>query len=1541
MLPSRLRQVLSILKAPLRFKKDDVVSAPVKKVKPVKAAKPTPVVNKGNPRKIAGWLPGHILSDLPNLPPEHQQIIQEEFQKRVATVPTSPKSGKHTAQTDWGSVVKDPRFHGGFNENTSAEGDIVRQLTTEYAFSPKKVREALDKGKSIVPQLSNVKRIPGNTNKRIGQQKTFGDSPQEYTAPGYKVDRQNPTHGWHAGAGVFTLHGRQYAPGQPIPQTEMKKWSQADPDGFQQRLNRPDHLPGALTQDREVAQEYANSKLKGTPKGKTANARLFSVSPEANGKFQDPYARIPQATLPQNARKVVQSNNPSALTKGNGFTLQSFKQSLGPALVAEMGDNHPAFRFFKNADMVLTWKAIQNGLSAYNNTRHPELLAGSAAIGLVKRNWYKDSSKFFHAMFNLHGETPFKSKSNSSDALAKRVQAEYQQWAASGQKGAQSDFLRNGLDCARFASVVAATSPGVSVKSNMVLALHIWDAWERYKEETGKSGNPLRYADFVQWTKQNHAHIINLDIVKEESGGNAKKVDIRLHNKLLEKSTMASIQASLFGDGAAVLGLTKQFLFKGPKTEAFRLACFGLPEGVKDVWESYRDNVPQGNFSSSQGVVADPHLVTDASYMGAGSTLQVTADVLNRHEKQYPDGYDKPWTVSDVQAAGWCGLKGIIEYAMFRTMSPEKALKSMTVADMNRVEEFTPIVRDFINAHPDNKDAILAGFISNARSRRTGGQNPSGANRDKAHNDLQRIVKLLTAHQVDPGTKIWDLIPQQLKPLAEEFAARSAVHLGSGSTKSFLEMSEKSLRAMGIARPPKKIKKFKHGLVLKFAQFIPTGGGMSQPTAPTAKPNVGFGNAVAKSGTGKNVAQAQLNDQISAKAGIRTMSHTGIGDWPDGSEQSTVHLARQQVDPKTFEYLGALHGIAGQKKSMLVFHPNAKGPDSLYRINHPETDQGKLRHSLNSSGISYKTLIPGPKGTQVLMFDPGRARRESVGAFATQNGVIVEESTGQGRIIGHNGSWNSAGALPKSRQVFRDIISAHEGKPIQSSATSGPDATPANSGKLSKSGAKASRRPAKTTKVVRFSNMHPKTRALIASSPNVGEDLPFDRSMQNYRGAQNHSHLQIAAELFKSFNLTPKSHLAIGDWEDGSEHSVIHHFPTAIPTQLLHYFAAKIGYQADQKAVLAFGHHDQGPDAVYHVHIPHNNVEYIRESLHGYGFNNRTIVPHRDRTEVVLYDQDALKRAAANDFAANNNARIFETRGTGKFVGAPWGSDPKNARILAKVDYNARIKPFESRYHSAASQPGIPDNPGAPLPNRTRQQRSGRPLHLNRSRRVLEGFLRAHNTPNKELPPIGDLLAPDLQSIKPEHLSKYQELIPGAKWGEIQGAVDSLQSDPSLYEDMTSESNRRDLYQREHARGVLNSSGVHKLLDSLVVNRLIPDYATHLVQDAKDGNFHALEAISTELQHSIPSLKAYVKSAEREFNKAGKAWDKMRSGVQRYGKQHHSQSQDRAGPHGVLNNGFYPRGCFVPGTPKTKDGKARFEKGSNNFNAFLKNIRNK
>ena len=763
--------------------------------------------------------------------------------------------------------------------------------------------------------------------------------------------------------------------------------------------------------------------------------------------------------------------------------------------------------------------------------------------------------------------------------------------------------------------------------------------------------------------------------------------------------------AALYRDVNDVTEHEKHHLFygdedsgEGRKVESFRRNLLGyLDASTNDSWQSNIGNVPQ-------------KLMGDERYHAFTAKMRMVADYLTKTTGE-------KWHAAEVQETMWSFYRTLVNLIGSEDLTVEQALKTMTVGELQKTDDFVGLM----------KDAYSTGEKKNARQLKHLLEQ-AGIRKDTV---AQFKPSLKTPHKYnDPTKRVWDTFSEDERRSVAEATGNAGIHATSGSVgprrEAALESFKKYLSEkfnidfnklstpaikehkgefsklpdeeksgyMRQAYPPER-RQFAKALSIlrrerpiRYAQFTPVNGGM-QSAPVSQRTNVPFGNAVAKQGTGKNIAHAQLNDQIAQKAGIQTSSSTAIGDWPNGSEQSTVHTSNAQVDPAKMRYLAAWHGLSGQKKSVLIFHPNEKGPDSLYHINHPETDLGKLREQLNQFNLQYKTLVPGAKGTKIMLFDPNKSNRSSIDQFATKNNLGVVENTGQGEIIGHNGDWNSAGALPKSRQAYNNIIAQYE-------------------------------------------------------------------QNQNSSGSSNNS-----------------------------------------------------------------------------------------------------------------------------------------------------GGTPTPAKQASTGETKKQLS------------------------------KSGKAYKFNKARRILEGFLRAHNTPNKELPPVGDLLAPDLQGIKPEHMSKYQQLVPGAKWSDIEGAVSSLQQDPSLYADMTSESNRREMYCKEHARTVLHSSGVQKLLDSLVNQKLIPEHAQHLIQDAKDGDYFALEAISAELQHSIPALRSFSKAAEREYNKAGKAWDKMRSGVQKFGKKHHSAGQFRAGEHEVIMRGAtYKKGQFAP----QNDGKARFEKGSSKLGAVYNSI---
>jgi|694.fasta_scaffold00982_7 hypothetical protein len=1264
------------------------LGTPKDKTKPLEKKKPLGD-HEGNLR--AGWLRGNIAHALTDpkhvgvngkrLGKEERAYIMEQGDRRLAQIPKSTKANSPKKEKRFFKDIIKPGA-----ERSAQEKDVIDQLTQEYAFSPAAIRKGYSQHipSSVVPSLPRVNDIPGNKGLLNGEQKTFGQSPEDFV----KGDS-----GYYVGAGLFTLNGKQYLSGQNVPQKELDLWRKQDPNGFRRATTLGDNIPGTLHQDKKSAMEYANSKIKNTPKGPSKAARIHAIDAEANLAHPLAERRTPQ-TYPPNFEEQLQDVGGDLKT---GITRQQLAQVLP--------EDHIAHKIFSNDDMKVTHNALVNGLAAYNSTLSNNTMAGASAIGVSKKKWYTDSAKLFHGMFGLHENRQGPDhEENNPTAITNKVKEAYTRWEKHPTPKNMTPFLRNGLDSARFCAVLAATSPGISVKSNMVIALHIWDAWEEYKEKEPKADHK-DYAALIKWVEKNKTAPLLLSSNDEDGmddDGNMKKPlakwmalkdPDRKQKELLDPELKkdkesvygASILSALTGDDKKVLGLSTPLFEGGPKIENFRLACFGvMDKGVLDVWESYRHGVNQGRFSQKWNE-KDNTLLMDADYKFIAAGFEEQAAILNKIQvnEQHPASgyYNTPekknnWEAADIQASGWSGLKGITEYAAFKGMTMMGALTTMTVGDMDKVEEFSNIGKEILHGTTD-QDQELASFMAKTQSRHGNSPNASKASstQSRAHKSLKELIEGIKRGGVSPETRIYDLIPKQLRKHAETFVNLMAVNHGSGTGKPFMQS------AAGVLG--EKVQQRKVGKLLKFAQFTPTPNGMTGTPAAT-RTNKPFANSIARSPGGKNLAQGALGNQINSKAGVETSAQNAIHDGPVGSEESIVHMAPIGTLAQKLKYLAAWHGISGQKKSMLVFTPNPNGPDAMYHIEHPNTDVGAVKEQFDLAGINYKTIMPGAKSTKVMVFDPNREKRNIVSQFATLNNLNVEENSGQGEIVGHNGDWNSAGALPKSRQAYQNII---------------------------------------------------------------------------------------------------------GEYEN-----------------------AQMGGQPQPQA--------------------------------------------------------------------NNNA-----------VPAGNQSAGKAQQLSRKTTTKAKIK-------------------------------------FDRSRRILEGFLRQHNTPNKELPPVGDLLQQDLSNIKPEHLSKYQQLVPNAKWEDIEGAVNSLSNDPSLYDDMTSESNRREMYCKEHARTVLQSSGLKKLIDSLQVQQLIPEHAQHLIEDAKDGDYFSLEAISAELKHAVPSLRAFSKAAEKEYNKAGKVWDKMRTPQpQKFAKKSaHAKDQYRAGKHGVNFRGAqYNGGQFAP----KDDGVKRFEKDSN------------
>ncbi len=192
------------------------------------------------------------------------------------------------------------------------------------------------------------------------------------------------------------------------------------------------------------------------------------------------------------------------------------------------------------------------------------------------------------------------------------------------------------------------------------------------------------------------------------------------------------------------------------------------------------------------------------------------------------------------------------------------------------------------------------------------------------------------------------------------------------------------------------------------------GSGKVRKYAKTQDTDGSFDQALQRSLSGDQKAFRQSLDQMAQQLGLPGKSASGIGDWETGAEHSTVRFTKP-ADMDRLRYLAAWSGLTSNQKSVLVFNPAPSGLDSVYDIQVPDKDLRQVRQKLTQAGVPFRTLIPGKKGTRVLVYDQGRALRPKVAQFAGGYGARVRESIGSGEYLG-------GGSRSSARAKYRDVI---------------------------------------------------------------------------------------------------------------------------------------------------------------------------------------------------------------------------------------------------------------------------------------------------------------------------------------------------------------------------------------------------------------------------------------------------------------------------------------------------------------------------------------
>lgn len=159
-------------------------------------------------------------------------------------------------------------------------------------------------------------------------------------------------------------------------------------------------------------------------------------------------------------------------------------------------------------------------------------------------------------------------------------------------------------------------------------------------------------------------------------------------------------------------------------------------------------------------------------------------------------------------------------------------------------------------------------------------------------------------------------------------------------------------------------------------------------------------------------------EEINKKYGeYQTVS--GIGDWKDGAEDTTV-TTFNAATPKTLEKVAAEHGIPTLQKQVATFYNDPKaGSDTLYVVDVPSKDVRTVASNLDKVGVQFRTFVDTMDGgTKVLVIEPKGTPSLVSGlkSFAANYGTNkVELYKGLAKFIGSEESRKA------SRQIFETI----------------------------------------------------------------------------------------------------------------------------------------------------------------------------------------------------------------------------------------------------------------------------------------------------------------------------------------------------------------------------------------------------------------------------------------------------------------------------------------------------------------------------------------
>jgi hypothetical protein len=189
-------------------------------------------------------------------------------------------------------------------------------------------------------------------------------------------------------------------------------------------------------------------------------------------------------------------------------------------------------------------------------------------------------------------------------------------------------------------------------------------------------------------------------------------------------------------------------------------------------------------------------------------------------------------------------------------------------------------------------------------------------------------------------------------------------------------------------------------------------------------------------------------------------------------------------------------------------------------------------------------------------------------------------------------------------------------------------------------------------------------------SPSTEENLSLEQACRRLRSEDHVRSRCLAGEILGQIGVERYQVLdAIGDCSDGAENSIMVVIPDPPDFATLRYATAWFGLLADQKTVLTF-RGEGGPDAVYQLDVPEQDLAELREVLDRHGVRFRTILPTKQGHRVLVYDAGCQLWGNLERLGSFYDVRVEVTPGTGECIG-------EETRVGAQQKYLQLIRDYE------------------------------------------------------------------------------------------------------------------------------------------------------------------------------------------------------------------------------------------------------------------------